>query len=90
MGTASTRAMAVVSMVPRMNGSRPNWWWEGSQTFWKIHEKPRVEKAGLAWTMSEMTNHATSPTKTAATGGQQAPVDTVGKREASAPPRASR
>ena len=66
MGTASTRAMAVVSMVPRMNGSRPYLPWLGSQTFSKIHEKPRVEKAGLAWTMIETTYQATSATKIAA------------------------
>ena len=66
MGTASTRAMAVVSMVPRMNGSRPYLSWLGFQTFWKIHEKPRVEKAGFAWTMIEMTYQATNATKIAA------------------------
>ncbi len=66
MGTANTRAMAVVSMVPRMNGRSPYWPWVGSQTFSKIHEKPRVEKAGLAWTTIETRYHATRATKTAA------------------------
>ena len=43
MGTASTRAMAVVSMVPRMNGSSPYWWWLGSQT---LLEDPREAEGG--------------------------------------------
>jgi hypothetical protein len=67
MGTASTRARAVVSRVPRMKGSRPNWWSFGFQVFWTIHENPRVEKAGRAWTIREMTNQATTPTKMATT-----------------------
>jgi hypothetical protein len=58
-------AMAVVSTVPRMNGSRPYLLWVGSHVFWMIHEKPRVEKAGLAWTIIEMMNQATRPTKMA-------------------------
>ena len=49
MGTASTRAMAVVSMLPRMNGSSPYWFLFGFQVLPTIHEKPRVEKAGRAW-----------------------------------------
>ena len=67
MGTASTRAMAVVSMVPRMKGSSPYWPWFGFQTFSKIHEKPRVEKAGRAWTMIETRYQTTRPTKMPAT-----------------------
>ena len=65
MGTASTRAMAVVSMVPRMNGSSPYLPWLGAQTFWTIQENPRVEKAGLDWTMIDTTYQATSATKIA-------------------------
>ena len=72
MGTASTRAMAVVSMVPRMKGSSPYWFWVGFQAFWKIHEKPRVEKAGWAWTMIETRNHTTRATKMATTAASRA------------------
>jgi hypothetical protein len=50
-------------MVPRMNGSSPNWFRFGFQTFWKIHEKPSVEKAGLDWTTIETRYHPTRATK---------------------------
>ena len=66
MGTARTRAMAVVSTVPRMNGSSPYLPWDGAHTFPTIQEKPSVEKAGLDWTMIDTTYQATSPTKIAA------------------------
>ena len=42
MGTASTMAMAVVSSVPRMNGSRPKWPWLGSQVF--SHDPGEAER----------------------------------------------
>ena len=63
MGTASTRAMAVVSIVPRMKGSSPYLDRFGFQTLPKIHEKPRVEKAGRAWTMIDTRYQTTRPTK---------------------------
>ena len=56
-------AMAVVSRVPRMAGSRPKWPWVGSQVFWKIQEKPSVEKAGWAFATMATTNQTTRATK---------------------------
>ena len=68
MGTARTTAMAVDSMVPRMNGRRPYLPWDGSQTFSKIQETPSVENAGLAWmTMATRNQTASAPNSSATT-----------------------
>ena len=72
MGTASTTAMAVVSRVPRMNGSSPYLPCVGSHVFWRIQENPRVEKAGRAWTTIETRNHAASAATTAAATARMA------------------
>ena len=67
-GTASTTAMAVDSIVPRMNGSSPYWSCDGFQTLPKIQENPSVEKAGLAWmTMATRNQTASAPNSRATT-----------------------
>ncbi len=80
MGTASTMAMAVVSMVPRMKGSSPYFPRVGFHTFSKIHDTPRVEKAGLDSTMMEMRYQATRPTKMAAMTASRPRYTPLGSR----------
>jgi hypothetical protein len=58
--------MAVVSSVPRMNGSNPYWLRLGFHTLWKIHENPNEEKTGRDWSTIDTRYHATRATKIAA------------------------
>ncbi len=65
MGTASTRAMAVVSMVPRMKAAGRSGA-PGAQTCWKMNEKPRAENAGRECQTIVPRNQMTMPANSAA------------------------